>query len=157
MDISLLKANENDTDTIYDMQIKSFMPLLQKYKDYNTSPANENVEIIVELINKPFIDYYIIKYQGINVGAIRIVKRKNKQYYLNQIFVLPEYQNKGIAQKAISIIEEIYDDASSWELDTILQETGNCYLYEKLGYKKTGKEEIINDKMTIVFYEKFPK
>lgn len=31
---------------------------------------------------------------------------------------------------------------------------GNCYLYEKLGYHQTGKTEIINDKMTIVFYEK---
>lgn len=41
-----------------------------------------------------------------------------------------------------------------WKLDTILQEKGNCYLYEKLDYHKTGKTEIINDKMTIVFYEK---
>jgi hypothetical protein len=39
-------------------------------------------------------------------------------------------------------------------LDTILQEAGNCYLYEKLGYKKTGKTEKINDKMDIVYYEK---
>ena len=26
--------------------------------------------------------------------------------------------------------------------------------YEKLGYKKTGKTEIINDRLTLVFYEK---
>ena len=31
---------------------------------------------------------------------------------------------------------------------------GNRYLYEKLGYHQTGKAEQINDKMTIVFYEK---
>ncbi|MEE3499688.1 MAG: N-acetyltransferase, partial [Ruminococcus bromii] len=30
----------------------------------------------------------------------------------------------------------------------------NCYLYEKLGYLQTGKTEQINDRMTIVFYEK---
>ena len=41
-----------------------------------------------------------------------------------------------------------------WELDTILQEKGNCYLYEKMGYKATVKTEKINDKMTLVFYEK---
>jgi hypothetical protein len=40
------------------------------------------------------------------------------------------------------------------KLDTILQEKDNCYLYEKLGYRQTSKTEIINDKMTIVFYEK---
>ena len=26
-------------------------------------------------------------------------------------------------------------------LDTILQEKGNCYLYEKMGYRKAGKTE----------------
>ena len=39
-------------------------------------------------------------------------------------------------------------------LDTILQEEGNCYLYEKLGYKRTGKIEHINERMDIVYYEK---
>ena len=32
-----------------------------------------------------------------------------------------------------------------WELDTILQETGNCYLYEKMGYYQTGKTEKVID------------
>lgn len=40
------------------------------------------------------------------------------------------------------------------KLDTILQEKGNRYLYEKLGYRQTGKTEQINDKMMIVYYEK---
>ena len=35
-----------------------------------------------------------------------------------------------------------------------LQEQKNCYLYEKLGYRKTGKTQIINEKLTLVFYEK---
>ncbi|AHF06030.1 GNAT family acetyltransferase [Desulfitobacterium metallireducens DSM 15288] len=48
----------------------------------------------------------------------------------------------------------MYWNAKTWELDTILQERRNCYLYEKLGYKKTEKTEVINDKMTLVFYEK---
>ena len=52
------------------------------------------------------------------------------------------------------MVEHIYCDAKTWELDTILQERGNCYLYEKLGFKKTEKTEIINEKMTLVFYEK---
>lgn len=48
----------------------------------------------------------------------------------------------------------MYSDAKIWELDTILQEKGNCYLYEKIGYTQTGKMKPINDKMTIVSYEK---
>lgn len=33
-------------------------------------------------------------------------------------------------------------------------EPGNCRLYEKLGYKTTGKVHKINDKMDLVYYKK---
>ncbi|MOA35325.1 hypothetical protein D3C78_1567680 [compost metagenome] len=73
---------------------------------------------------------------------------------MSPIFILPEHQGKGIAQRVFSMIEDKYNDARVWELDSILQEQGNCYLYEKLGYQKTGETKHINDKMTIVFYKK---
>ncbi len=62
-------------------------------------------------------------------------------------------RNKGLAQKAFEEVEKIHGH-DNWKLDTILQEEGNCYLYEKLGYKRTGLVENINDKMNIVYYEK---
>ncbi len=43
---------------------------------------------------------------------------------------------------------------NNWQLDTILQEKQNCYLYEKMGYRRTGKMEKVNGKMDIVDYEK---
>ena len=51
-------------------------------------------------------------------------------------------------------IEEAYKNISRFTLDTIKQEKKLCYLYEKLGYLRTGKEEQLHDNMTIVFYEK---
>jgi GNAT superfamily N-acetyltransferase len=154
MGISLCKSELKDAATIHEMQIKAFMPLLEKYQDYKTSPANETVERIITRINQYFTDYYIIKSFEVAVGGIRVVKKDNKTYRVSPIFIMPEHQGKGIAQKVFAMIEQIYDDAKLWELDTIMQEDGNCYLYEKLGYKRTGKTKVINDKMTIVFYEK---
>ena len=40
------------------------------------------------------------------------------------------------------------------EDNTILQEQGNIYLYEKLGYKRTGEIENIKDGMDIVYFHK---
>jgi len=154
MHITLIKSGLNDASVIHEMQIKAFMPLLEKYQDYETSPANESVERIIDRLNQSFTDYYIIKSSNISIGAIRIVRKKNNTYRISPIFILPEHQGKGIAQKVFSIVEEIYNDAILWELDTILQEQGYCYLYEKLGYQKTGQIIQINDKMSIVFYEK---
>ena len=86
---------------------------------------------------------------------IRIVDCKDgvTRKRISPIFIMPEYRNQGYAQQAIKEAERIHGE-NHWKLDTILQEKGNCYLYEKLGYHQTGKTEIINDKMTIVFYEK---
>jgi GNAT superfamily N-acetyltransferase len=154
MEISLIKSGLDDAETIHSMQIKSFMPLFKKYQDFETSPANEPLEKVVNRIKQSFTDYYIIKIEDTAIGGIRIVKKDIGVYRVSPIFILPEYQGKGIAQKVFEIVEQIYTDARTWELDTILQEQGNCYLYEKLGYKKTGKTEVINDKMTLVYYEK---
>ena len=66
---------------------------------------------------------------------------------------MKKLRNRGLAQKIFEEIERIHG-INHWMLDTILQEEGNCYLYEKLGYKRTGKIEHINERMDIVFYEK---
>ncbi|MBU3179713.1 GNAT family N-acetyltransferase [Clostridium psychrophilum] len=154
MNISLTKSSSKDAEIIHTMQIKSFMPLLEKYQDYETSPVNEPIEKIIDKINQSFTDYYIIKSDSLDVGGVRIVKKNDKRYRVSPIFILPKYQGKGIAQKVFQILEQMYSDANEWELDTILQEQGNCHLYEKVGYKQTGEMKVINDRLTLVFYKK---
>ncbi|WP_054957331.1 GNAT family N-acetyltransferase [Paenibacillus dakarensis] len=154
MDISLFKAGRNEAAIIHEMQIKAFKPLLDTYQDHETSPANESVERIVDRLNQFYTEYYIIKNMDTSVGAIRIVSKDNHTYKISPIFILPEYQGKGIAQHVLSIVEEIYNDAKVWELVTILQDHKLCYIYEKLGYQQTGQEKPINDRMTLVFYKK---
>ena len=72
---------------------------------------------------------------------------------ISLIFILPEYQGQGIAQKAIQLCEELHGNGN-WELETILQEPRNCHLYEKMGYRQTGKTKVINERLTLTFYEK---
>lgn len=154
MSVKLYKANLDNAETIHEMQVKAFMPLLEKYQDYDTNPANESLERIIARFNQPFTDYYLIHYFEDTIGGIRVVKMGNTSYRVSPIFITPEHQGKGLAQKVFAIIEQIYEDAKLWELDTIMQEEGLCYLYEKLGYQKTGETKKINDNITIVFYEK---
>jgi len=155
MDINLEKATIEDANEIHQMQLKSFKELLDKYQDYEISPGNEPIDKIIARINQKETDYYIIKYNNISVGAIRIINLDDgKLNRISPIFILPEFQNKEIAQSVFKIIEEKYKPQNGWILDTILQEKGNCYLYEKMGYVRTGKIEKINEKMDIVYYEK---
>ena len=153
--MKLVKADKSDLETILQMQTEAFMPMLQKYRDYETSPANEKYEDILFRFNQPQTTYYIIEVDSHKVGVIRIVdfKDESTRKRISPIFIMSEYRNNGYAQQAIAEAERLHG-STYWSLDTILQEQGNCYLYEKLGYKKTGKTEIINDRLTLVFYEK---
>ena len=155
MDIKLIAANLEDLDTILQMQKEAFAELYGKYQDTVTSPATENYEKILFRFNQPETTYYFIMADNVKVGVIRIVDCKDgiTRKRISPIFIMPEYRNKGYAQQAIKEAERIHGK-QHWKLDTILQEKSNCYLYEKLGYHLTGKTEQINDKMTIVFYEK---
>lgn len=155
MKVELLRANIGDAKDLHAMQIKAFKELLDKYQDFDTNPANESVEKVEARLKQDFTFYYFICVGQQKVGAIRIVDKKEigKNKRISPIFILPEFQGKGIAQEAIRLCEEVHGNGN-WELDTILQESKNCHLYEKMGYRQTGKTEVINERLTLTFYEK---
>lgn len=155
MKMKLIKIGIDDAEKLWKMQVKAFQDLYEKYQDAETSPATEKIDKIIMRLNQSFTYYYFIEANGIIVGAVRVVDRQEEGMAkrISPVFIMKEYRNKGYAQKAIQLVEEIHG-SSNWELNTILQEKGNCYLYEKLGYHQTGKTETINDKLTLVFYKK---
>lgn len=114
----------------------------------------ESIEQIIEKINRENTIAYIFQLNDINVGWVRIREVEVNIYKVSALCVLPEYQNRGIAQEALKQIERYHPNAHKWVLSTILQEEGNCYLYEKIGYVKTGEIEQINKNMIIIGYEK---
>ena len=155
MEIRLLRAGVEDVKELHAMQVESFRELFEKYQDFDTSPANESLEKVEARLKQDFTYFYFICIGIQKAGAIRVVDKKEngKNKRISPIFVLPEFQGQGIAQKAIRLCEEIHGK-EAWELDTILQEPQNCHLYEKMGYRQTGKTEVINERLTLVFYEK---
>lgn len=140
--------------TIWQMQVEAFKGLLETYQDYDLSPAAEGPEKVMARFEQPWTTYFFIVADGLNVGAVRVVDKKDSsRKRISPIFVMPDKRGLGYAQAAIIEIEKIYG-ADNWCLDTILQEKGNLHLYEKMGYHRTGRIEHINERMDIVFYEK---
>lgn len=156
MKVELVKATLSDAEEIWNMQKAAFADLLEKYRDYDTSPATEPLEKVIMRLNQPFTYFYFIVFNGEKVGAVRVVDKKTKAEpkRISPIFIMEEFRNKGYAQAAIEEIEKLHG-GTDWELDTILQEKANCHLYEKMGYKQTGETKKINQSMTLVMYGKF--
>ncbi|MDQ1005223.1 hypothetical protein QFZ28_005801 [Neobacillus niacini] len=94
MDVILEKATNDDAQSIFDMQVKAFMPLLEKYKDYDTNPANETIDRVFTRINNPNGGFYKILVDNILVGAICVVW-KERVHWISPMFILPKYQGKG--------------------------------------------------------------
>lgn len=154
MSATLRQAKREDIKTIWKMQVEAFTDLLEVYQDYDMSPAAEGLDKILEKFEQPWTRYYFIEAEGKDVGAIRVIdKRDGSRKRISPLWIMKEFRGKGYAQDAIRAVEDLYGK-DNWCLDTILQEKGNLHLYEKMGYKRTGRIEHINERMDIVFYEK---
>ena len=124
--MKLIKIGIDDAEKLWKMQIEAFYDLYEKYQDAETSPATEKIDKIIMRLNQSFTYYYFIEANGIIVGAVRVVDRQEEGMAkrISPVFIMKEYRNKGYAQKAIQLVEEIHG-SSNWELNTILQEKGN--------------------------------
>lgn len=155
MQLVLKRASESDAEWIWRMQVESFAQMYARYRDDGTSPAKEPLDKVVARLRQPYTYYYLIETGEETVGAMRVVdfKEEGKPKRISPLFILPEFRKRGLAQAAIRAAEEIHGQ-ENWSLDTIAQEEGNCRLYEKMDYRPTGQTQVINDSMTLVFYEK---
>ncbi len=155
MNITLVRAGLEDARALWQMQVEAFSGLLAKYQDFDTNPGGESIEKVQQRLSQTFTYYYYICMDGIKAGAIRIVDTGTPDIpkRVSPLYILPAYRRMGLAQKAMGLCEAIHG-SRNWELETILQEDGNCRLYEKLGYSQTPHRQQVNDKMTLVTYIK---
>ena len=155
MSVRVEKASETDAEAILGIRIKAFAPLLEKYKDYDTNPANETIETVFQRIHHPNGGFYKIYCEDHLVGAICAFWKGNEtQYWVSPMFIAPDFQGKGIAQQALRLLEDMFPQAVTWELRTIKEEEWNCHLYEKMGYHLIGDDYILNENATLVHYIK---
>ena len=152
--VKIEEAREDELEQLHAMQIESFMPLYEKYHDEG-SPALDSLDRIKNKAKAANRKYYFIVKDGARVGALNVGNKGDdiSVFYISPIFILPRYQNLGIGYVAIQKVFEQFSEAKIWKLDTILQEKGNCHLYEKCGFKRVGNEHVVNENMTLIDYE----
>jgi GNAT superfamily N-acetyltransferase len=151
--VTLARASEKDARLLFEMQLCAFQPLFAKYQDEETSPACEPLETTLARLRQEETDYYIVFEGDAPVGGLRI-RLYGGRAVLGPLFVLPKKQGRGIMQAALGAIERMHPEVSLWELETIREEAGNCHLYEKMGYRRTGAAHAVNERMTLVWYRK---
>ncbi|MEK3808559.1 GNAT family N-acetyltransferase [Bacillus sp. FSL H8-0547] len=149
----LVKAVIEDSEMLHSGQVSAFKPLLERYRDFDTSPANEPISKVRSRIREGH--FYKVMADGQFAGAIRIKRgEETESHWISPMFILPEWQGRGFAARTIQLAAEKYPEAGKWELATILEEEKNCRVYEKAGFTRTGVKKKLNDAATLVYFEK---
>lgn len=128
-------AKIEDAEILRNISIKAFEEDLKRYG--SLPPGIDSLTWHTSKVEKGM--YYKILVDDIIVGGINLFDLGKRCFSLGAIFISPEYQNKGIGSKAMNFIEDKYNYANKWSLETPYLNTHLHRFYEKHGYKKVNE------------------
>ena len=142
MIVSLRRADLGDAELIHQMQIAAFAPLLEKYQDYEYSPAMETLERTVYRMSLPVADHWLILLGSHPIGAIGI-GRYEGVLKLKRLFILPEYQNQGFASELVAKV--CYETAvRGHKIYLFYLDPVAGHVYRKVGFRELAVWTVYN-------------
>ncbi len=97
-------------------------------------PEDESRENLTAWTNQGHIFYFIL-FEEKKVGFLHLGSRGNQPDWLEDVFVLPAYQRRGIGSQAIRLVEEIVKTYSvSLYLEAAARNEAAIRLYRRLGF-----------------------
>ncbi|MGE5652943.1 MAG: GNAT family N-acetyltransferase [Bacillota bacterium] len=145
------RAQLDDAERLLPIQQRAFQGDLERYRDYETNPANEPLAKMQRKIAS--FAYYAIMIDDQIVGGVEVRDRGEGHYYLGRIYLDPRCQNAGTGIQVMQLIEADFPDARIWTLDTPHLALRNHHFYEKLGYQKVG-QTVHSEWLTLFDYRK---
>ncbi|MDE0467449.1 MAG: GNAT family N-acetyltransferase [Candidatus Poribacteria bacterium] len=136
-EISLRKAHANDSEFVFAVKKAAFREYVEQIWDWDDNYQRE-------LHNRRFAaqDVCIIQLHEVDIGFLA-VSHTSDTLKVNQIFILPEYQGKGIGSACMT---RIIDNANFEQRSVVLQvlkvNTRGIALYKRLGFKIVGEDSI---------------
>ena len=124
-----LKLYQNETDKAVNL-IQDFW-----FSHNSYHPSKDEALADLKDWTKHGNEFYFIVKEEEFIGFIHLGSRGDQLDWLEDIFVLPEYQNQGIGSRAISLVEEIVSKYSeSLFIETAARNMRALKLYRQLGY-----------------------
>ena len=132
--LNIRKAHESDSEFVFTVKKAAFQKYVEQVWGWDESYQRE-------LHDRRFAsqDLRIIQFCGTDVGFLA-TSRTRATLKVNQLYILPEYQGKGIGTACMA---RILDDASLRQKPVMLQvlkvNTRGVAFYEKLGFIIVGE------------------
>ena len=137
--LQLRKATTDDSEFAYQARKAAFYEYLEKASGWNEADQRQ-------LHQRRFAahDFRVIQLSGIDVGIIAM-SRQSDCIKFHQMFILPEYQGKGIGDAAMRLIIK---DATAFRLPIrlqVLKVNNRAFaFYQRMGFEPTGENDTHN-------------
>ncbi len=128
--VGLRQASQADADFIYrlvEVTMRAYVE--QTWGSFSEEINRRNIAEIIAAKT-----YSVIQCRGEDIGAISVVRHPDF-IQLNQLFILPQYQNKGIGT---SLVRELASEAQHTGMPLrlrVLKNNPARRLYERLGFR----------------------
>lgn len=136
-EISLREADANDSEFIFTVKKAAYREYVEQVWGWDDDYQRERH-------NREFAshDFHIIQFRETDVGFF-ITSSTSDTLKVNQIYILPEYQGKGIGSACMT---HIIDNANLEQRSVVLQvlkvNTRGITLYKRLGFTIVGEDSI---------------
>ncbi len=132
----LRKATADDSEFAYLAKKAAFREYVEKIWGWDEKEQRQ-------LHERRFArqDFHVIQVSGVDVGVIAIV-RQPECITVNQMFILPEYQNRGIGTACMkSIIQDAVASGLSVRLRVLKVNGRAIEFYRRLGFKSINESD----------------
>jgi len=127
MDVKILKVESKDASEINYILKSAFK---ESYEKYRFCPAYEAEDSQISAwITDSFA--YKILVNGQLQGVVFVVEKNKQECELSIIAINPEFQNMGIASKAIILVEQQHTNTKIWTLQTTGKRNWTICIYMK--------------------------
>ena len=132
--LNIRKAHESDSEFVFTTKKAAFQEYVEQVWGWDDSYQRD-------LHNRRFTsqDFHIIQFCGTDVGFLA-TSRSSDTLKVNQLYILPEYQGKGIGSACMT---RVLDDASLRQMPVVLQvlkvNTRGVAFYQRRGFTIVGE------------------
>lgn len=160
--VTVRKMQAEDVKTLWSIQKAAFLPLYEKYGDKGNPALRDETDIERRIGSEFFCAFTVLFGSEIVGGLWYKVKGScngcdalgDGKYYLQRVFIRPDMQSRGIAQRAIMKTESFFSDAAAFYVDFPEDIQKNRRCYEKAGYMDTGKRVKVTEGLVLACFEK---
>ncbi len=136
-ELSFRKAQRNDSEFVFAVKEAAYREYVEQIWGWDDNYQRERH-------NREFAshDFRIIQFRGTDVGFL-ITSHTSDTLKVNQIYILPEYQGKGIGSACMTrIVDDAGLEGKSVVLKVLKVNTRGITLYQRLGFTFVGEDSI---------------